>query len=218
MPLHKVMTLLSYAEKESTFFDRILRFHSKFSREYRLIERAYDDAQNAFVEVYREKGEPYFTHVRAVAILLIEYLFIFERRDLKIAPHEIVAATLIHDNVEDRPDVWTLDRIARDYSREMALILDYVSKRPKSHFDGDKEKQAAFYHSRFATAPLEFFMVKLPDRLHNQITIWDRPEEKIRYKMWETQQFYLPFARQYGILAHELEETLVQLQKKYPIR
>jgi (p)ppGpp synthase/HD superfamily hydrolase len=207
MPLHKIKQILSYAETHESFFNRVDRYYSRFSPEYSVIERAYEDAQHAFVEMYRDEGSPYFTHVRAVAIILIEYLFIFERMDLKIAAHKIIATALIHDNVEDRPDIWTLERVARDYGRDVAWLLDYVSKRPKADFDGDVQLQRDFYHSRFDTAPVEFFLVKLPDRLHNQMTLWSCDVAKIRNKILETQKYYIPWARKWGILAHELEAT-----------
>ena len=63
MPLHKVETMLSYAENEQTFFERIERYHSIFSPEHAMIERAYNNAINAFSEMYRDRGEPYYTHV-----------------------------------------------------------------------------------------------------------------------------------------------------------
>jgi (p)ppGpp synthase/HD superfamily hydrolase len=217
MPLHKIKSILSYAETRTSFFTRIERYHSRFSKEYLMIERAYDDMENAFVEVYRSSDDPYYTHPRAVAIILIDYLYIFERIDITIPAHEILVAVLMHDNPEDRPDIWPLDRIERDYSRNIAWLLDYLSKRPLIEFGGDKIAQLTFYHDRFHTAPIEFFLSKLPDRLHNQITIWSCDEDKILRKMIETQKFYLPWARRLGILAQELEATICSKEqiKKY---
>ena len=207
MPLHKIQKILSFAETEKSFFVRIEKYHSRYSDEYAMIERAYDNALHAFSEVYRDAGQPYFTHVRAVAIILIDYLHIYERTDLLMPPHELVVVALLHDNPEDRPDIWPLSRVARDYNTRIARLLDYVSKRPRSDFGGDEVRQLAFYHRRFMTAPHEFFLVKLPDRLHNQLTLWTCDEAKIRRKSQETNEIYIPLARRFGILAHELEAT-----------
>lgn len=204
--LTKIENILLASESKETFFMRIERLYSKYSKEYRFIERAYDDAENAFKYVKRDGGEPYFTHVRAVAIILIDYLFIFNRIDLQIPAYEIIAAALLHDVVEDCEN-WSLERIRRDYGRNVAWLLDYVSKRPKSDFGGDKVAQLVFYHERFVTAPLEFFLIKLADRLHNQLTLWSCDEQKIRNKIIETKKYYIPWARKWGILAHELEAT-----------
>lgn len=214
MPLHKIQKILSYAETEQTFFARVQKYHSVYSPEYRMIERAYDNALHAFSEMYRKEGQPYFTHVRAVAIILMDYLHIYERTDLTVAPHKLIVAALLHDNPEDRPDIWPLSRIARDFDDEVALLVDYTSKRPRSHFDDDEEKQLSFYHKRFITAPLEFFLIKLADRLHNQLTLWTCDEQKIRRKMRETGEIYLPWARRKGILVHELEATINGFEKR----
>ncbi len=214
MPLHKIQKILSHAENDKTFFARVQKYHSTFSPEYRMIERAYDNALYAFSEMYRDAGQPYFTHVRAVAIILMDYLHIYERTDLTIPPHELVIAALLHDNPEDRPDMWPLSRVARDYNDRVALLLDYVSKRPRSDFGNDEEKQLAFYHRRFMTAPLEFFLIKLADRLHNQLTLWTCDEQKIRRKVQETQEIYLPWARKKGILVHELEATIEGFEER----
>lgn len=207
MPLHKIQKILSHAETEKSFFNRIEKYHSRYSQEYGMIERAYDNALHAFSEVYRDEGQPYFTHVRSVAIILIEYLHIYERVELSMPAHELVVTALLHDNPEDRPDIWPLARVARDYNTRVAMLLDYVSKRPRSDFGGDEQRQLAFYHKRFMTAPLEFFFVKLPDRLHNQLTLWTCNEQKIRRKSHETDEIYIPIARRHGILVHELEAT-----------
>ena len=214
MPLHKIEKILKNAETEKTFFARVQKYHSVFSPEYKMIERAYDNALVAFSGVHREAGEPYFTHVRAVAIILMDYLYIYERMDLKIAPHLLIVAALLHDNPEDRPDIWPLSRVERDYNAQVALLLDYVSKRPKAVFDGDEEKQLLFYHRRFITAPLEVFLIKLADRLHNQLTLWSCDGSKIRRKINETFEIYLPWARKWGVLVHELEATTENFEER----
>lgn len=210
MPLHKVETMLSYAENEQTFFERIERYHSIFSPEHAMIERAYNNAINAFSEMYRDRGEPYYTHVRAVAILLIDYVHVYDRAGLAVAPHEIVTAALLHDNTEDRPDIWSLERVERDYNARIALLVDYVSKRPRAHFGNDEKRQLDFYHRRLRFMHpywTEVLLIKLSDRLHNQMTLWTCDVQKIRRKMDETNDIYLPLARQSGILIHELEAT-----------
>lgn len=209
--LKKLKKILSACESKETFFKRIEKLYSKYSKEYRYIERAYDDAEEAFSDKYRDGGEEYFSHLCAVAIILIDYLFIFERKDLNIPAYQIIAAALLHDIVEDCSE-WTLERILRDYGRDVALLLDYVSKRPKSNFKNIAE-QRNFYHGRFITAPIEFFLIKLSDRLHNQMTLWCCDKEKVSFKIYETKEYYIPWARKWGILAHELEETVITLEK-----
>jgi GTP diphosphokinase / guanosine-3',5'-bis(diphosphate) 3'-diphosphatase len=209
MPLHKIKRILSCAENEMTFFKKINRFHSVYSHEYKMIERAYDGALHAFSEMYRDAGGPYFAHVRSVLLILMEYLHIYERRDLTFAPWEIMCAALLHDNPEDRPDIWPLSRVERDFSRNVAFLLDYVAKRNVAHFNNDQGAQLQFYHTRLSLAPIiEILLLKLSDRLHNQLTLWSCDEIKIRRKMRETEEIYIPLARKWGVLAHELEATV----------
>ncbi len=203
--LEKIEKILEASESRKTFFARIERYYSKYSKEYKFIERAYDDAKDAFRHTKRQSGERYFEHVRAVAIILIDYLHIFELIGLEIPAYKVVAAALLHDIVEDCPE-WPLSRIEKCYGSDVAWLLDYVSKRPKSEFSSEEE-QLKFYHSRFVTAPRVFFLVKLADRLHNQLTLWCCDIEKIRRKMLETLKYYIPWARKLGILAYELEAT-----------
>jgi (p)ppGpp synthase/HD superfamily hydrolase len=80
-----------------------------------------------------------------------------------------------------------------------------------------------FYHGRFITAPVEAILIKLADRLHNQLTLWCCIEEKIRRKMKETIDIYIPLAKRVGILVHELiattedfEERLIEHMKSCP--
>jgi len=224
--LKKIKRILAANENRETFFKRIERYHSKYSRrrklfdgskynenEFEFIERAYNDAKEYFRNIYRQSGERYFEHLRSVAIILIDYLYIFERTDLKIPAYEIIVAALLHDIVEDCPE-WNLERVRREYGPNVAWLLDYVSKRPKADFGGSTEAQLEFYHNRFITAPKEFFLIKLADRLHNQLTIWSCDTEKIRRKMLETLKYYIPWARKLGILAHELEATTENFEEK----
>jgi len=210
--LAKIQNILKASENRLTFFVRIERHYSRYSKEYKFIERAYDDAKDAFRHVKRQGGERYFEHLRAVAIILIDYVHIFELVNLEIPAYKIVAAALLHDIVEDCPE-WNLSRIEKKYDVDVARLIDYVSKRPKKDFNNEEE-QLNFYHSRFVTAPFEFFLIKLADRLHNQLTLWCCDVEKIRRKMLETQKYYIPWARRLNILSHELEATTQDFEER----
>ncbi len=227
--LAKIKKILAASENRESFFARVERYHSKYAprrklfadskyseNEYEFIERAYNDGKKAVEGIKRENGERYFEHMRAVAIILIDYLFIFEQINLRISAYKILAASLLHDVVEDCPE-WNLNRVKQEYGREVAWLLDYVSKRPKSDYNGDTEAQLKFYHNRFATAPIEFFLIKLADRLHNQITLWCCDPDKIRRKMLETLKYYIPWARKLNILPHELEATTNNFEERLQI-
>ena len=210
----QIKKMLSAAENRRTFFARVELRYSRYSMEYRFIEKAYNVAKDAFRHVVRDDGTRYFEHVRVVAIIQMDYLNIFDLKFLKIPAHEVVAAALLHDTPEDCPE-WPLSRIETEFSVNVALLLDYVSKRPLVDFGGDRVAQLKFYHNHLGYARLaEVFLVKLPDRWHNQLTLWACDVEKIQRKNDETIQIYVPLARQWNILFHELTATTVDHSKR----
>jgi GTP diphosphokinase / guanosine-3',5'-bis(diphosphate) 3'-diphosphatase len=187
------LSFLSIAENRDTFFQRIGRFFPVSDARYQLIDRAYNTAKDAFRDIPRESGERYFEHLRRVALIQIDYLFICD--------HHKIAAGLLHDIVEDIPS-WTIDRVRQEFGSEVAFLVDWMTKTDKKS-----------YHERFAWAPRNFFLLKFPDRWDNLLTLWDCPVEKIERKIAETKQYYIPCARRELILAHELEDALADLEK-----
>lgn len=193
------MMFLAAAENRKNFFRRVAYYYPTLDPRYRLIERAYNDAKDAFRGMYRDDGETrYFEHIRAVALILLDYL--------RVRDYELVIAALLHDIVEDK-DEWTIERVGLEYGERVAHLVEYLTKPSKSEYPekGEREK---VYHSRFEFAPREFFLIKLSDRFHNVYTLWACEEEKRRRKIEETRRYYLPHAEKHLILLHELEEVL----------
>ncbi|MEK7503617.1 MAG: HD domain-containing protein [Patescibacteria group bacterium] len=200
--LEKVKALLKGAENRETFFRRIASFLPPMDPRYKLIERAYDAAKDAFHDKKRESGERYFEHLRAVAIILIDYL---RKRD-----HILIIAALLHDIVEDNPS-WTIERVRLEFGDDAALLVDYLSKPSKKDYPSEEERLKV-YRDRFPNAPRGFFFIKLSDNLHNNLTIWQCSPEKIARKTEETKRYYLPFAEKECILLHELEAAVQELK------
>jgi len=200
--LEKVKALLKEAENRETFFRRIASFLPSMDPRYKLIEKAYDAAKDAFRDKEREEGGRYFEHLRAVAIILIDYL--------RVRDYVLIIVALLHDIVEDNPS-WTIERVRIEFGDEVAILLDYCTK--PSENDYSKKERLRVYHARFEFAPRNFFLIKLSDRLHNILTIWKCAPEKIVRKIEETKQYYLPYAEKHVILIHELEEAIQEPNK-----
>lgn len=81
-----------------------------------LVEKAFHVAEKAHEGQKRASGEPYFTHSVAVAMILSE---------MKVQS-SVVAAGLLHDTVEDT--TITLDFISKNFSEEIAKLVDGVTK------------------------------------------------------------------------------------------
>jgi len=205
--LERVMALLSESADRESFFKRIALFLPTMDDRYQLIKKAYDVAEKEFENRFRDNGDRYFEHLRAVALILIDYL--------RIKDHNLIVAALLHDIVEDIPE-WTIKRVKLEFGVEVAKLVEWLTK-PAQEFPQKEERDKA-YHKRFDSAPREFFLIKLPDRLHNMITLWgikgkDYQEKKAR-KIEETKRYYLPFAERHLILLHELEEAIENLEKQ----
>ncbi|HVS80092.1 MAG TPA: HD domain-containing protein [Candidatus Paceibacterota bacterium] len=196
------MGFLSAAENRGSFFKRIALLFPPLDPRYKAIERAYNCAKDAFRGVNREGGERYFEHIRAVVLILIDYL--------RVNDYRIIIAALLHDIVEDIPS-WTIDRVRLEFGEFVARLVEYLTKPSKEEYSS-KEERDLIYHSRFRFAPRNFFLIKLADRLHNILTLGVCTPEKQQRKITETRMHYLPFAEKHLIFYHELIEAIERFQ------
>src|SRR5215472_6432456 len=95
-----------------------------------LVQEAYETANAAHRGQRRLSGEPYITHPVAVAGILA---------DLHLDGQTLCAA-LLHDVIEDTPTA--KDEILGRFGREVANIVDGVSKLDKVQFKSREEAQA----------------------------------------------------------------------------
>jgi (p)ppGpp synthase/HD superfamily hydrolase len=202
MLLEKMPYLDDPGNKES-FLRRIERIYPYPTDEYHFIERAYQTAKDAFREKYREDQlTRYFEHLRVVTLIGIDHL--------RIIDHEVIAALLLHDIVEDISG-WTVQRVKKEFGAKVAKLVAYASKPNIKDFP-DKETRDKVYHRRFMTAPRKFFFIKLPDRLHNLWTLGACSRDKQERKIIETKRYYMPYAEREKILIHELEEAIARIE------
>lgn len=199
--LQKIRGILESAKNRESFFKIVASIYPTRDYRYILIEKAYNDAKDAFREKKRESGERYFEHLRAVALIIMLYL--------RVRDHRLIAAGLLHDIVEDIPS-WTIARIEAEYGEEIALLVEWISEPKDLFLDEDECKRV--YHSRFSEAPRELFIIKMPDRFHNLSTLWPCSKEKRRRKIEETKRYYLPYAEKHLVLLHEIEAIIEELE------
>lgn len=80
------------------------------------IKKAYDLAEKAHLGQLRASGEPYITHCVAVASILAQ---------LQVPPI-VVAASLLHDTVEDTKI--TMEQLREEFGEEIVKLVDGVTK------------------------------------------------------------------------------------------
>ena len=180
----------------------VRRYHP--STDISLIEKAYKIADEAHTGQVRKSGEAYIIHPLCVAIILAE---------LELDKETIVAG-ILHDVVEDT--VMTEEEISQEFSEEVALLVDGVTKLGQLSYDADKvEVQAENLRKMFLAMAkdIRVILIKLADRLHNMRTLKYMKPEKQKEKARETMDIYAPIAQRLGISKIKIE--LDDLSLKY---
>ena len=161
-----------------------------------LIEKAYKIAYKAHEGQKRKSGEPYIIHPVCVCIILAE---------LELDKETIVAG-MLHDVVEDT--IMTSEEIAAEFSDEVALLVDGVTKLTQLNYVADKvEVQAENLRKMFLAMAkdIRVILIKLADRLHNMRTMQYQTPEKQKEKSTETMDIYAPIADRLGISKVKVE-------------
>ena len=200
-----IKTMQEFVSPESLYQELIAsvkKYHP--STDISLIEKAYKTADTAHKGQVRKSGEAYIIHPLCVAIILAE---------LELDKETIVAG-LLHDVVEDT--VMTVEEIASEFSEEIALLVDGVTKLGQLSYDADKvEVQAENLRKMFLgmAKDIRVILIKLADRLHNMRTLKYMTPEKQKEKARETMDIYAPIAQRLGISKIKIE--LDDLSLKY---
>ena len=168
-----------------------------------LIDKAYNLALDAHGNQRRISGIPYILHPTSVACILVE---------LGMDTQSIVAA-LLHDVVEDT--AYTVSDIEKMFGKEIANLVDGVTKLGKIPYSSQEEQQAENLRKMLIAMAedIRVIIIKLADRLHNMRTIECMEPQKRRDKARENMEVYAPIAHRLGI--RTIKEELEDLSLKY---
>ena len=167
-----------------------------------VLQRAYRFSEVSHQGQQRASGEPYLSHPLEVAHLLVGF-----KMDVLT-----VTAGLLHDVLEDTAA--TKDELEREFGKEIADLVDGVTKLGKLAFSSREERQAENFRKMLVAMArdLRVLMIKLADRLHNMRTLDYLPPEKARKIAQETLDIYAPLAHRLGMakVKAELEDLALR--------
>jgi GTP pyrophosphokinase len=166
-------------------------------------------AVSAHRDQQRASGEPYYSHVLAVAGILHELSL----------DHETLAAAMLHDVVEDTEI--NLEDIEKEFSPVIARLVDGVTKMDRIG-EFQEAGKAGLYGGGQAESlrklllamaeDVRVVLIKLADRLHNMRTLEHLDAERQQRIALETLEIYAPLANRLGIwqIKWELEDLALR--------
>lgn len=164
---------------------------------------AIDLATDKHAEQKRRSGEAYIVHPLAVAGILLDW-----GMDI-----DTILAGILHDTIEDTD--LTLDEIERYHGRDVAFLVDGVTKMSKARAGmrsiDNYMPQTRDNLSKLLIAvgrDVRVLIIKLADRLHNMQTLRHMPRDKQLKIARETLDVFAPLADRLnmGRVRVELEE------------
>ncbi|MBN1684626.1 MAG: bifunctional (p)ppGpp synthetase/guanosine-3',5'-bis(diphosphate) 3'-pyrophosphohydrolase [Gammaproteobacteria bacterium] len=172
------------------------------------IRKAYLFAEKAHQSQSRLSGERYIIHPIAVASIV---------SSMRMDKESIIAA-LLHDVIEDTP--YKKGDIKKQFGKEVAKLVDGLSKLTKIKFESHAETQAENFRKLILAMvqDIRVILIKLADRLHNIRTLEHHHPPKRRRIAKETLEIYAPIANRLGIHAFRIEFEEMSFTHYYPFR
>ncbi len=172
------------------------------------VYRAYLFGAEAHDGQKRISGEPYIYHPIEVARILAGM-----HLDAKS-----IAAAILHDVIEDTPTA--KDGLANEFGKDIADLVDGVSKITRIEFQSQEEAQAENFRKMLLAmaSDIRVILIKLADRLHNMRTLSALKPERRRAIARETLDIYAPIANRLGVHEWAVELGDLAFAALHPLR
>ncbi|TBV81090.1 MAG: bifunctional (p)ppGpp synthetase/guanosine-3',5'-bis(diphosphate) 3'-pyrophosphohydrolase [Desulfobulbaceae bacterium] len=174
----------------------------------RIFWQALSFAVGAHQDQRRKSGEAYISHPLRVAQILVE--------ELDVLDPKILAAAVLHDTIEDAPEITTAT-IGEIFGADVEATVEACTK--IASFSGDRQNFYKLIHRKLfsgAAARLEVMLIKIADRLHNLRTLNSMPRHKRQKIADETLAIYAPLTNVMGLFAIKREIYELALSYKFP--
>ena len=152
--------------------------------------RAYEFGSEYHQGQKRKSGESYFhSHCVEVAKTLASWKM----------DHVTIIGGMLHDVIEDTDA--TVNQIESEFGKEVAYLINGVSKLGGIQFSNRSEKQAGNFMKMLISVAkdLRVIIIKFADRIHNMSTIHHLPRIKQHRIAIETRDVYSPLAHRLGM-------------------
>lgn len=214
--------MIMFTEEDYTLIDNEYKSLRESARarcngdeQFRLVEKAFEFANEAHKGVRRRSGEPYILHPIAVAKIVVD--------EIGLGCKSICAA-LLHDVVEDTD--FTVEDIQRLFGDKIASLVDGLTK-IKTALDNDNKNKEQIRHVSLQAEnfrrilvtlndDVRIVLIKLADRLHNVRTIQFMPEYKRDKILSETMYLFIPLAHRLGLYSIKSEMENIWLKYREP--
>ena len=172
------------------------------------VRAAYQFGAQAHEGQRRISGEPYIFHPLEVAHILAS---------MHMDAKSIIAA-ILHDVMEDTKVA--KDRIAGEFGKDVAELVDGVSKITRIEFQSQEEAQAENFRKMLLAmaSDIRVILIKLADRLHNMRTLEFLARDRQRAIARETIDIYAPIANRLGVRQWSVELEDLGMATLYPLR
>ncbi|MBF0232191.1 MAG: bifunctional (p)ppGpp synthetase/guanosine-3',5'-bis(diphosphate) 3'-pyrophosphohydrolase [Desulfamplus sp.] len=196
IPLEKYKNVINLCCQPANYGERNLVFEA--------LEFAYEHHANQI----RKSGELYINHPIAVAEIIAG--------TLGLNDPELIAATILHDIVEDVSFLTTIN-IEKKFGTNVAAFVDGCTKLQMMSLDSSINKDMTYQKlALMASEHPEILLIKFADRIHNMQTIRSLEEHKRQRIAQETIEIYGPLAEKLGLFSFKRILFDLAIRERFP--
>jgi GTP pyrophosphokinase len=151
----------------------------------------------------RGNGEPVINHERSIYLIAVVIL--------GITDVALLIAIFMHDMFEDYPRVWPLKRIRIEFESFGPVVARLVQAVSKPKLRGRNKMSRSYSLSlvkRIHRGGKRAMVLKVIDRLHNMITLFNNNRLNLLWKIEQTMKYIVPMSLEIETLSVELIQAV----------